>query len=192
MACLHIARGDWSAAQSTIINAVNNGLDQGSIQVLQLLSDIHQQPSQAAAMVVAAATDLLALANGSTSASSAARSLLEQYAAASFEHAVVLPGNRRPRSMQEQEANGGEQMRLEAMPNPASASIRVLAELPLQCNGGSLTLFDGTGRAVRSHPLKPGANLLDLPVVDLANGYYQLRSRSNAGVERSMAIQVSH
>lgn len=85
-----------------------------------------------------------------------------------------------------------DEMRLEAMPNPASTAIRVLAELPLRCNGGRLSLIDGTGRVLRDYPLKPGANLLDLAVADLSNGYYRLRSRSNDGVERSTAIEVLH
>lgn len=193
VACLHIARGDWSAAESVISNAENNGLDQGDIQVLQLLSAIRQEPTQAAAMVVAATADLMALTAGTTSASSAARSLLAQHAGASFEHAVVLPGNRRPRSMQDALVEHESQsIRLEAMPNPASESIRVLAELPGRSKGGSLILIDATGRVFLDRNLKPGANLLDLPLTGLANGYYRLRARNTEGVERSMSIQVSH
>jgi hypothetical protein len=69
-------------------------------------------------------------------------------------------------------------------PNPASDLVHV--RLP-STEGGILTLFDATGRAVRSVRLTRGAAIATLDVAGLASGLYDLRL-SNGSWSGKLAI----
>lgn len=191
VACLHIARHDWSAAESILSNAANNGLDAGSIQVLELLLAIQQDPMQASALVVAATPDLSVLATGTTVSGAAARSLLAEYTSATFEHPVVLPGNRRARSFHAPTASGQEELSLVVMPNPARTTIRIAVKQPLSASAGVLRLYDAQGRSLRQWRIGSGIQLLEEDVNAYPTGQYRLTLITGDGGQRTAPFQVA-
>ncbi len=191
VACLHIARHDWSAAGAVIANAANNGLDPGSIQLLELLMAIRQVPAQASALVIAAVNDLSVLATGTDAAGAAARSVLAQYTSATFEHPVVLPGNRRARSFSVSTPSTQEEISLVVMPNPASTAIRIAVKQPLAASASILELYDAQGRSLRRWQVGPGIQLLDADVTAYPTGQYRLKLIAGDGSQRTAAFQIA-
>lgn len=191
VACLHIERGDWSAGDAIVANAATNGLDAGSIQVLEVLTAIGQDPAQSTALVLAAAPVLTNAATSTTIAGAAARGLLAQHTGASFEHPVVLPGSSRPRSYQEAPPSAKLDAALTVMPNPASTAIRIVVKQPVSDAIGMLQLYDAQGRSLRQWPLGSGMQLLEEDVSAYPTGQYRLRLIAGDGSNHSATFQIA-
>jgi hypothetical protein len=191
VAGLQIARRNWSAAQSLIDNAANNGLDEGSVQVLTLHLAIGQDPSNAAALVLAAAQDLAGLAPGTTAAGAAARCLLAQYASATFEHPLVLPGNRRAQALPVNTLSELESTTLEVFPNPASTTVRIVVKQNTGAGTSILHLIDAQGRNLREWRLGLGIQLLEEEISSFATGQYCLRLLTADGIQRTTTFQIT-
>lgn len=101
-------------------------------------------------------------------------------------HVYALPGQTEPSAVSAFSGfNPGD-----AYPNPGRQIINIPAKLPEGISGGALEIYDMHGRKIRSYPLSPSSNNVQLSAGQLASGTYLYQIAAGDKISEARKIVI--